>query len=68
MDIDGFMAETYQLLDEPGVLIVTTDYWHPKIDTADATRDREEVSALVESARRAGFELLKGDQRARVRG
>ena len=71
VDIDGFMAEAYRLLEERGVLIVTTDYWNPKIDTVDATRafglpwkifDREEVSALVESARRAGFELLEGDQ------
>ena len=67
VDIDGFMAEAYRLLDERGVLIITTDYRHQKIDTSDSFRafglpwkifDRDEVFAIVESARRAGFELL----------
>ncbi len=71
VDIDGFMAEAYRLLNERGVLIVTTDYWHQKIDTAEAVHafglpwkilDRDEVSALVESARRVGFELLEGPE------
>jgi hypothetical protein len=69
VDIDGFMTETYRLLDERGVLIVKTDYWHQKIDTTESLRafglpwkifDRDEVSAIVESARRARFELLDG--------
>ena len=56
------------MLDERGVLIITTDYWHQKIDTSDSFRayglpwkifDRDEVSAMVDSARRAGFELLE---------
>jgi SAM-dependent methyltransferase len=70
VDIDGFMLEAYRLLGDPGVLIITTDYWHPKIDTSDSVRafglpwkifDRDEVTAMIESARRAGFELLDGD-------
>jgi len=69
VDIDGFMAEAYRLLRERGVLIITTDYWYQKIDTTDASRafglpwkifDRDDVSAIVESARRAGLELLEG--------
>lgn len=69
VDIDGFMTEAYRLLDQRGVLIITTDYWHQKIDTTDSFRafglpwkifDRDEVSAIVESARRAGFDLLDG--------
>jgi hypothetical protein len=70
VDIDGFLAEAYRLLDQRGVLIITTDYWHQKIDTTDSFRayglpwkifDRDEVSAIIESARRAGFELLDGN-------
>jgi SAM-dependent methyltransferase len=69
VDLDAFMTEACRLLDDRGVLILTTDYWSQKLDTADAARafglpwkifDQDEVQALVESARRAGFELLDG--------
>ena len=69
VDLDAFMTEAWRLLDQSGVLILTTDYWHQKIDTADAAHafglpwkifDLQEVLALVESARKVGFELLDG--------
>jgi SAM-dependent methyltransferase len=63
VDIERFFAEAARILRTGGLLLVTTDYWENKIDTAGVRAfglpwqifSRDEIAALMKSAGHAGL-------------
>lgn len=66
--LDSFFAEMVRVLAPGGHLLLSTDYWEPKLDTTDVDRahtygapwtifDRTEAEALVAEAARHGLDL-----------
>ncbi|HEY6101916.1 MAG TPA: class I SAM-dependent methyltransferase [bacterium] len=66
VDQRGFFLEAQRLLRPNGYLVISTDYWHDRLFTADArafgrawrTFDRGSVGNLLELAHDSGFSLL----------
>jgi SAM-dependent methyltransferase len=68
VDVDRFLADSFRILKPGAQLFITTDYWGDKIEVSDSIRafgmpwrifDRDQISGLLDSAARIGFEQQK---------
>lgn len=69
VNYEDFFKEMNRIIKKGGILFISTDYWHDKINTdkievynsKTVIFSRNEIEDLLQIARRSGFELL-GDQ------